>query len=326
MKLNNTQLLTFIDNIKLSSESMPKYRKQIDHLKEKLSSTIKSDDRTDIRVTKFLLAGSWKKRTILRPTGENPIDIDLILFVESKEDIQSDLTKLHDYLVDYLGKIYPQKDIHRELDAEKNTKSIKIKFSGSGLEVDIVPVVELDNPIDYVWQPERGGSGTYITSINKQLAFSLKRRQDNPSYTAIVRALKWWRNYKELSPTEYDSALSSFSIELIVAYLDITQGVESNIEEGLIRFFQFVSSSDFPVISFSNAINQIPAFSTPIYIAEDTNNENSVVKKLSTNMWNEVVEEADDAFDTLIYAQSRNNKGDTVGEWKRTFGPSFTIG
>lgn len=45
------------------------------------------------------------------------------------------------FIVEYLKEIYPNKDIDRDVDAEGNTKSIKITFSGTGLELDIVPVV-----------------------------------------------------------------------------------------------------------------------------------------------------------------------------------------
>ena len=41
-------------------------------------------------------------------------------------------------------------------------------------------------------------------------------RKNNHSYTAIVRTLKWWRNYKELNPTDDEPGLCSFAIELIV--------------------------------------------------------------------------------------------------------------
>jgi len=325
MKLNNSQLDFFIKKIKLSPESMPKYREQVKNLKEKLEKKIKEDERTGLKVTKYLLAGSWKKHTILRPTGEHPIDIDLVLFVEGDDDIQKDINKLHDFIVKYLEEIYPQKDISRDVDAEGHTKSIKIKFTGTGLEVDIVPVVPLKEPEEYVWQPQRGGGGTYITSVSKQLSFSSSLRKNNPSYTAIVRALKWWRNYKELNPTNEEPGLSSFAIELIVAYLDITQGIETDIEEALIRFFQFLSTSDFPIIKFNGAINNIPDFLTPIYIADNTNNENNVAKKITHSKWKEIFEEAEDAFDTLNIAHDKRNEGDTISEWKHIFGPTFNI-
>ena len=50
-----------------------------------------------------------------------------------------------------------------------------------------------------MWQPERGGGGRYITSVDRQLDGAKSVRDANASYTGIVRALKWWRNYKELN-------------------------------------------------------------------------------------------------------------------------------
>jgi hypothetical protein len=325
MNLENDDLLFFVDKIKLQSENMQKYRDQINNLREKLEAKIKNDQTTGLKVTKFLLAGSWKKRTILKASGDNPIDIDLVLFVGGDDNIQNDLEKLHDYIVKYLQEIYPQKDINRDVDAKGNTKSITIRFSGSGLEVDIVPVVPVATPQRYVWQPQRGGGGKYITSVENHLDFSLKKRQDNPSYTAIVRMLKHWKNYKELKPTDFEGGISSFAIELIVAYLDEKQGVQTNIEEAIIRFFQFVSGPNFPNIKFNHAINSIPNYSTPIYIADDTNNENNAAKKVDQSKWNEIVEEAEKAFDALNYAQSIKTEGSTIEEWKTVFGPTFNI-
>lgn len=325
MKLNNNELGHFVDKIKLQKDNMSKYRDQINNLKSKLEDKIKNDESTGMKVSKYLLAGSWKKRTILKATGDNPIDIDLVLFVTGDENIQNDLKKVHDYIVKYLEEIYPTKDIHNDVDAEGNTKSITIRFSGSGLEVDIVPVVPINKPERYVWQPQRGGGGKYISSIENHLDFSLSLRKANLSYTSIVRALKWWKNYKELKPFNNDGGISSFAIELIVGYLDLTKGVESNIEEAIIRFFQFLSESTFPDIQFAHAINSIPYYSTAIYIADDTNNENNAAKKINNSKWNEIKEEAEEAFDTLNLAQDRNNEGDTINEWQSIFGPTFNI-
>lgn len=325
MKLTNKQLQNFINKIKLREENMPQYREQMENLKTKLKDKINNDDKTGIRVTKFIIAGSWKKRTILRATGDHPIDVDLVLYVEGDDSLKNDMEKLHDFVVNYLTEIYPTKDVVRDVDAEGKTKSIKIKFIGTGLELDIVPVVPLENPKEYVWQPERGGGGKYISSVTRQLDFSKERRLYNPSITSIIRAVKWWRNYKEIKPTKDEIGLPSFAIELIASFLDINYGVEENIEEGLIRFFQFISNSSFPVIKFANAIYQIPEFSTPIFIADPTNNENNSVKKMNDSKWNEIKNEALDAWEALNIAQSKNFEGDTIGEWKHVFGPSFSI-
>lgn len=327
MKLTNTQLQNFIGRIKLKEENMPKYREQINNLKEKLQTKIENDDRTGIKVTKYILAGSWKKRTILRPTGENPIDIDLVLYVEGDENLKDDIKKLHDFIVEYLKEIYPNKDINRDVDAEGNTKSIKIKYNGTGLELDIVPVVPLSNTSEYVWQPQRGGGGKrYVTSVTKQLNFAKERKEKNTSFTSIVRAIKWWKNYKELKPVDDEPGLSSFVIELIVSYLELEEGVENDIEAGIIRFFRFVSDPNFPIIKFKNAIKEVPiTFDTPIYIADPANNENNAGKKLDNIIWKDIINEANDAFDTLFIAQSKIGKEDTIEEWKHVFGPKFNI-
>ncbi|MDQ6482580.1 CBASS oligonucleotide cyclase [Dyadobacter sp. LHD-138] len=326
MRLDNRQLSHFIEKIKLQPENMEMYRNQVRNLKEKLEKKISEDSSNGLRVTKYILAGSWKKHTILKPTGDNPIDIDLVLFVGGDENIHKDLTKLYDYIIDYLKDIYPQKDISKDVDAEGNTKSVTITFSGTGLQIDIVPVVPVADPVDYVWQPSRRGGKKYITSISKQLAFSVDKRKNNPSYTSIVRAIKWWKNYKELYPTDEEPGLSSFSIELIVAYLDEHLGIQENIEEGIIRVFQFLSAPTFPVITFKNSIKSVPtSFDTPIYIADNTNKENNVSRRMITTKWEEIVGEAEEAFDALNIAQAKNNEGDIIQEWKSVFGPTFNI-
>jgi len=327
MKLTNTQLQNFIGRIKLKEENMSKYRDQINNLKESLEKKIKEDKRTGMKVTKFLLAGSWKKRTILRPTGENPIDIDLVIYVEGDDSLKDDLKKLHDFIVEYLKDIYPNKDIDRDVDAEGNTKSINITFSGTGLELDIVPVIPISNTSEYVWQPQRGGGGKrYVTSVTKQLDFARERKEKNTSFTSIVRAIKWWKNYKELKPDGDEPGLSSFVIELIVSHLELVEGIENDIESGIIRFFRFVSDPNFPIIKFNDAINSVPTiFDTPIYVADPTNNDNNAAKKLDHSIWKEIINEANDAFDSLFIAQSKIGEGDTFEEWKHVFGHKFNI-
>lgn len=298
---------------------MPGFRTQVSNLQEDLERYITEDIATGIKVTRVIIAGSWKKGTILRPTGDNPIDIDLVLYISGDSRLSEDMERVHDLVVTYLEKIYPTKNIKRDVDASGKTRSIKIKFTGSGLEVDIVPVVPLDTPKEYVWQPQRGGGGKYITSVTKQLDFGAAHRTANSYYTSIVRALKWWRNYKELDE------LSSFTIELIVSYLETNKSVETGIEEGLIRFFKFVSDPSFPTISFKNAINNVPVPTPKIFVADPTNNENNAAKKINDTNWDEIKKEANVAFETLNIAQAKNFEGDTIEEWKFVFGPSFNI-
>jgi predicted nucleic acid-binding Zn-ribbon protein len=62
MKLSNNELRHFVDKIKLQNDNMSKYRDQINNLKSKLEDKIKNDESTGMKVSKYLFAGSWKKR------------------------------------------------------------------------------------------------------------------------------------------------------------------------------------------------------------------------------------------------------------------------
>lgn len=154
----------------------------------------------------------------------------------------------------------------------------------------------------------------------------MQKKEKKGSFTSVVRAIKWWGNYKELKPIDGEPGLSSFVIELIVSYLEIEKNIETDIETGIIRFFQFVSDPNFPIIKFKNAINEVPSsFVTPIYASDPTNNENNAAKKLDASIWKEIIKESNDAFDSLYIAQSKMGEGETIEEWKHVFGPSFNI-
>ncbi|MFZ6051559.1 CBASS oligonucleotide cyclase [Halocola ammonii] len=320
MQLKNSQLQIFVDSIKLRRENMPKYRDQFNNLISRLEDKIHEDESTGLKVTKVIRAGSWKKGTILRSTGDNPIDVDLVFVIEGDDAKKDDIEKLHDFVVQYLEDIYPTKDISKDVDADGKTKAVKIVFINTGLEVDIVPVVPIENHEDYVWQPERGGGGTYTTSIIRQIDFSKERKNVNPNIASIIRIIKWWNNYMEL-----DDFMPSFAIELIISYLDLAKGTESNIEEAIIRFFQYTSSGKIDEINFKDAINEIPDYNTPLFIGDPANNENNIARKISEQNWKEFENEALNAFETLNIAQSLSSENATVEEWKTVFGPKFKI-
>jgi len=98
MILTNSELKVFVDKIRLKPENMPQYREQVTRLQEKLEDKIKNDQRTGLKVTRAVISDSWKKHTILRPTGDTPIDIDLVLFIGGDETIINDVSKLHDFI------------------------------------------------------------------------------------------------------------------------------------------------------------------------------------------------------------------------------------
>ncbi|MDD5639671.1 MAG: CBASS oligonucleotide cyclase [Candidatus Pacebacteria bacterium] len=311
MELNNSQLKNYRDRIKFSREDKLKYQNQIDNLISSINSKIA--EQTDTKVTKVLQCGSWKKGTIIKPTEEIPIDIDLVFFLDIDTNEYDSLYQVHDLILPILKSIYPQKS---DDDFWDNPKTAGVEFIDSGLNVDIVPVGKTSDP-DYVAQPDKDFA-IYFTSPQKQLDFISERKEANTNYKTIVRLLKKWRNFQNVE-------LSSFAIELIVAHLDINKGIESDIREAILRFFKLIGKKKFPVILFNAPYGSYEDDGSHVYIADPTNEENNIVKSVSNTEWTIVKKRADTAFETLLLADGEENMMPTIDLWKEVFGNDFNI-
>ena len=186
MNYSNQDLLNFVEKIKFKREDKAKYQSQIDYLVSNLSQNIQEN--TDTKVLKILQSGSWKKGTILKPKDDNPVDIDLVFFLDIDFNNYSTFQKINILIVSFLKKIYPNK---KEDDFWENPKTSGVEFRVSGLNVDIVPVREAPEVglKDYVEQPDKNYK-RFITSPEGQLKFIRRRKEENPNFTSIVRILK----------------------------------------------------------------------------------------------------------------------------------------
>ena len=310
MEYTDQQLNNYANRIKLTQEKKSSYIQQVDHLKHSVSGAINSMENTKVR--KVRKAGSWKKGTALAPKGDYPLDIDMVFFLDIEEDILFDAEELREEIIKVLCKAYPNKE---KSDFTGSQKTIGVVFKGSGLEVDIVPFIPEKGNTTYGRQPRKKlNSGEFKTSVDKQLDFINKIKNKCFNFTSIVRILKSWRNYKELE-------LSSFSIELMVASLVEASRISNvSINQAIITFFEFLGNDNLVKVYFSDAIG-LQAGDAP-WIADPTNNENNTIN-MSYKEWNEVVEKAENAFETLSYAKVVQETGKTLGLWKEIFGPNF---
>lgn len=321
MELNNQQLKNFVSRIKFSTHHKSEYKDQIENLKTQLDKYL-AEHPLDVEIKKTKQAGSWKKGTILYPSINTRLDIDIAFYLKVGNVDEKDLHKINSTIVKLVKKIYPNKD---KKDFDENPKTANVIFKTSGLSVDIVPVIEITDKYPnrkdlegYVFQPDSKSFIWYITSIDKQLSFITDRKIANSNYASIVRVLKKWKSVKELS-------LSSFAIELIVAYLDINKGVVSDISEGLLRAWTFLSQKTYPKIYFDTlTIGKISSMDI-VQITDPTNKANNVTKYLSKSDWELVKKEADIALDTICLANEKIHEGDTLNLWKEIFGNEFNI-
>ncbi len=180
-----------------------------------------------------------------------------------------------------------------------------------------MPFIPEKGNTTYGRQPRKKiNSGEFKTSVDKQLDFINKIKNNCSNFTSIVRILKSWRNYKELE-------LSSFSIELIVAHLvEIGRVSNDPINQVIITFFEFLGNG-YPVkVYFSGAIGS-QTENAP-WVADPTNNENNTIN-MSNDEWDEVVKVAEQSFETLSYGKIVQENGKTLDLWKEIFGPGFNI-
>ena len=94
-------------------------------------------------------AGSFAKFTILRKTSMDPVDVDVVFYISGRNVEQGTLATLTDTIYHQLIKIYPNKDVEH---FQIQRKAATVAFVGSGLSVDIVPVIEHATQPNYGWQ------------------------------------------------------------------------------------------------------------------------------------------------------------------------------
>lgn len=317
MELTDSQLNYFVSNrLKLQKGKRAEYLAQVDHLIERFSAAANGDKVIDIK--KFLKTGSLRKGTVLRPRGDFGVDADVAVFLNGNGASQYDLANLHDRIRKLLAKIYPTK---KPEDFTIQPRTLGIEFRDSGLEMDLVPLIVIDGPGDYGWQPSSRGDAPVKTSVTKQLEFIRTRKDGYANFTALIRMLKYWRNFHEL-----DDSLRSFTIELIVSHLQDARGVPASLEEGLLRFFLYVADSQLKTpISFAECgtVNSYPK--DRVVILDPCNAGNNVARKITDQACKAIIEKCLNAWETLTYARNYDGKTQTLELWKEVFGRSFVI-
>lgn len=317
MELTDSQLNHFVNSrLKLPKGKRAEYLAQVDNLIEKFFAAANGDK--VINIKKFLKTGSLRKGTVLAPKGSFGVDADVAVFLNTEGVSQFDLANLHARIRKLLTKIYPTK---KPEDFTIQPRTLGIAFRVSGLEMDLVPVIPIEGPGDYGWQPSSQGDAPVKTSVTKQLEFIRTRKDGYTNFTALVRLLKSWRNFQEL-----DDSLRSFTIELIVSHLQDVRGSPPSLEDGLLRFFLYIMDSELKTpISFkeNGAPTSFP--NNRVVILDPCNVDNNVARRITEQDCMTIVQKCQEAWETLSYARNYDGKTQTLELWKEIFGRSFAI-
>ena len=170
--LTNTQLRYYDSNVlRLPAEKRKEYHEQVDRLIAELSRSVR--DRTEIKITRVVKAGSFAKFTILRKTSVDPVDVDVALYISGRSIDRETLKSLNDLIHGLLLKIYPNKAVE---DFQLQRKAATVSFVGSGLSVDIVPVIADESRDGYGWQFDLQDGSTMQTCAPCQIKFIRDRK------------------------------------------------------------------------------------------------------------------------------------------------------
>ena len=312
MPLTNTQLKYYDSNVlRLPADKRTEYHKQVDRLISELSKSIR--EKTEIKIKKVVKAGSFAKFTILRKTASDPVDVDVVFYIDASSVDGETLQTLNDKIYELLIDVYPTKSVE---DFEIQRKAAKVSFVGTGLDVDIVPVIADDSRDGYGWQYDLQDGSKTETCAPCQIKFVRDRKDKDSDFRTLVRMAKRWRNYAELTH------LKSFHIELILAYILDQEGLEGLIEQRFRKFLLHIAQSQLKdTISFPENTLPLASFSDPVVIIDPVCSANNTASRISEAERQEIVKAADEAWEAANFASAE----DDTEIWKEIFGPRFKV-
>ncbi|QIL82453.1 nucleotidyltransferase [Diaphorobacter sp. HDW4A] len=312
MPLNNTEIRYYDSTVlRLPEDKRKEYHAQVDRLISALTKRV--HEQSEIKITKVVKAGSFAKYTILRKTSEDPVDVDVVFYISGRSVDKESLASLTELIYDAMIKLYPNKSVEN---FEIQRKAATVTFIGSGLSVDIVPVIEDPARAGYGWQFDIHDGTKVQTCAPCQIKFVRDRKDIDPDFRTLVRLAKKWRNRVELKP------LKSFTIELIMAHVLAKNGKDGSIEKRFRDFLLYIAQSGLKeVITFPENGLVFPSFTDPVVILDPVCNTNNVASRISEDERKEIVAAALEAWETANFASME----DDIEIWKELFGPRFKV-
>lgn len=306
-----TVLVFAEERVNLPKDKAQEHRDQVNRLRERLEAHVK--EHPAFSLVKMLHAGSVAKGTALRTVN----DLDVAVYVKRADAPERTLIP---WLAERLREANPT--MHAD-QFKVQQHCVTIEFRGTGLDVDVVPVLYEGEKDDIGYLIDRTGS-RMKTSITRHLDFIRKRKAANPSYAQVVRLAKWWAAQRKQDPS---FKCKSFMIELVLAHL-VDQGESfSDLTIGLGRFFDYVVRSQFKSrIVFSDYYTTSSVTSSPgasIEIFDPVNPQNNVTCMYGESDRKRLVAAAEEAGDRISEARFATTKGRAVECWQAVFGPSF---
>jgi len=303
------------DKVNLPHDKALELRAQARRLREKLQEYV--GQHPDFTLKKMQLSGSLAKGTALRSLN----DIDVACYISGAE-APKDVSSLLEYLAARLRKAFPN---FKPEQVKPQTYSVTVSFLGSGLDVDVVPILYSGDPQWYGNLVSQDDGSFLRTSIPLHLDFAKTRKQlQEKHFAQVVRLVKFWA--RRMKTENEGFRFKSFMIEMVLAKLCDEGRDFSDYPEALQHFFTYLARSNFrDQIAFSDyySISSIPSFSEPVRIIDPVNADNNVARLYTSAHADSIVDAALDAGDAIDAALAAPTKQETVRYWQKVFGSAF---
>jgi hypothetical protein len=305
------------EKVNLPKDKADEYRAQARGLRERVDGYLA--EHPDFTLKKMLLSGSLAKGTALR----NLNDIDIACYI-SGADAPGDVPKLLNYLADRLRKAFPNFSPDQ---VKPNTYSVTVSFKGTGLDVDVVPILYDGDPNWYGDLVSQEDGSLLKTCIPRHLEFIRKRKQANETdFAQIARLIKFWAS--KMKREQDGFRFKSFMIELILAHLADAGLDFSDYPEALQHFFTYIARTNIrQLIAFEDYYgpSSLRTFTEPVKLIDPVNAKNNVSRLYTEMQATAIVDAALDAGDAIDAALAAPTKQETIRYWQKIFGPAFQV-
>jgi len=301
------------ERVNLKRDDVTAHRAQVANLRAKLERHIA--DHPDYGLVKIRHSGSVAKGTALRTIN----DMDVAVYVKASEAPTAE-SQLLSWLADRLRAAYSQK-AHDDFTIQHHC--VTILFHGSGLNVDVVPVIYEGEADDIGYLITKDTGARVRTSVTQHLTFIRTRKTAQPLHFAqTVRLLKWW--VRQLKQQDEHFRFKSFMVELLCAHLaDQGQSLADypSAVEAVLAYIVRTGLEE--PISFADFDPPSEPPAGPLVIVDPVNPENNVAASYTASHRDAIVRAAHTALDQVQEAQYATTKGRAVECWQTLLGPLF---
>ncbi|MBW5480382.1 CBASS oligonucleotide cyclase [Streptomyces bambusae] len=309
--------------VNVPAEEAKERRRQVNHLRERLENYIAAHP--DFDLVKLRASGSTAKHTAIRRKSGTGSDADVAAYLRVG-DPAVDVSNVLAWLEERCREVYGKTKVAE--DFKPSNHAVGITMRGSGLKIDVVPVLYTGEPDDRGYLVTSDGVKV-LTSVTQHLRFIEKRKAvAGDGYRELIRLLKAWvRESKEVDP---QLRCKSFLIELLVAHLwDVgwngkplqVNDYPAAIEQVLAYIVRTGLKTPILFTDYYKA-SAVSATTEPIQVWDPVNPENNVAKYSELDRLR-LVNHAKATLDTLTMAAYAATKSEALDAWREVFGPTF---